>query len=122
MITGFILTVLLVIGVALTVFRKKKQIWMKRAKIGNDDNESDFHKHFVPKTTNLSQIMKSQNDHLYDSQGSREDGSKEDGYPEWLSKRQEMLFSSCNLERGQKLGSGHYGSVYKGKLSQGNAV
>ena len=42
--------------------------------------------------------------------------------PEWLKARKEMLFSSNHLERGDKLGNGNYGSVYKGKLCQGKAV
>ena len=42
--------------------------------------------------------------------------------PEWLKARKEMLFSSSHLERGDKLGNGNYGSVYKGKLFQGKAV
>ena len=49
--------------------------------------------------------------------------SNEDStYPDWLKARKEMLFSSNNLERGDKLGNGNYGSVYKGKLFQGKAV
>ena len=48
--------------------------------------------------------------------------NEDDAYPEWLKARKEMLFSSNHLERGDKLGNGKYGSVYKGKLFQGKSV
>ena len=42
--------------------------------------------------------------------------------PQWLLKRKEMIFSHMYIEQQEKLGSGQFGTVYKGRLRQGNAV
>ena len=62
------------------------------------------------------------NNSLYDSESGEMVPRLEDCYPEWLVVRKEIIFSSDNLQIGEKLGNGNYGSVYKGKLSQGKAV
>ena len=42
--------------------------------------------------------------------------------PEWLLKRKEMIYSHIYVEQQEKLGSGQFGTVFKGRLKQGNAV
>ena len=42
--------------------------------------------------------------------------------PEWLQKRNEMIFPQCSVEKGEQLGRGQFGAVFKGKLTQGSAV
>ena len=42
--------------------------------------------------------------------------------PQWLLKRKEMMFSHMYIEQQEKLGSGQFGTVFKGRLKQGNAV
>ena len=42
--------------------------------------------------------------------------------PQWLLKRKEMIFSHMYIEQQEKLGSGQFGTVFKGRLKQGNAV
>ena len=44
------------------------------------------------------------------------------GLPKWLLKRPELAFQQQFIQKGQILGSGHYGTVFKGTLMQGNAV
>ena len=42
--------------------------------------------------------------------------------PDWLKERKEMIFLQRCIEKGQKIGSGQFGIVFKGKLTLGNAV
>ena len=42
--------------------------------------------------------------------------------PRWLKSKPEMIYPAKCIEQGQALGHGQYGTVYKGKLNQGNAV
>ena len=42
--------------------------------------------------------------------------------PDWLLQRPEMIYQPQFIQKGQALGSGQYGMVFKGKLMQGNAV
>ena len=58
---------------------------------------------------------------LYDSE---ENGNKDDDsiLPSWLRVRKEMIFPQRCIETSQQLGKGQFGSVFKGKLIQGNAV
>ena len=42
--------------------------------------------------------------------------------PDWLRDRTEMIFSKSSIVKGELLGKGQFGNVYKGKLHQGNAV
>ena len=42
--------------------------------------------------------------------------------PEWLIQKPEMIYQPRFIQKGQTLGSGNYGTVFKGKLMQGNAV
>ena len=69
-----------------------------------------------------NQPMKWENDSMHNSESSEIVSKEDHSYPEWLTAKKEMIFSSNHLERGEKLGNGNYGSVYKGKLSQGKAV
>ena len=59
---------------------------------------------------------------LYDSESSEDDNKEEVILPDWLSGRKEMIFPSDCIVKGDKLGSGQYGSVYRGTLFQGQAV
>ena len=45
-----------------------------------------------------------------------------DCLPDWLQKRKEMIFPNTAVIKGQKLGKGQFGIVFKGVLVQGNAV
>ena len=45
-----------------------------------------------------------------------------DCLPDWLQKRKEMIFPNTAVIKGQKLGKGQFGIVFKGALVQGNAV
>ena len=110
------------VGISIVFHLKKKKSRKIRAKISIYDKESDLHTGFELQTLDQHPNMKWENNSLYSSHISEADCAQEEIYPDWLRKRKEMLFNSCNLERGQKLGCGNYGSVYKGKLSQGNAV
>ena len=42
--------------------------------------------------------------------------------PEWLRKRRQMIFPQSSVEKGEQLGRGQFGAVFKGNLTQGNAV
>ena len=42
--------------------------------------------------------------------------------PDWLKDRSEMIFSRNLITKGKRLGQGQFGTVFKGKLNQGNAV
>ena len=42
--------------------------------------------------------------------------------PDWLRKRKEMIFPETSVMKGQQLGKGQFGTVFKGALVQGNAV
>ena len=59
---------------------------------------------------------------LYMSRSSDDEDNEEPFLPDWLKDRSEMIFKSSCVQKGQKLGSGQYGSVYKAKLIQGSAV
>ena len=110
------------VGISFAFYRKKKKNRKTRAKIFINEKESDLNNGFEQQTLDQHPYMKWESNSLYSSHSSEADCEEKDIYPEWLRKRKEMLFNSCNLERGQKLGCGNYGSVYKGKLLQGNAV
>jgi hypothetical protein len=72
------------------------------------------------------QAMTWQDNELYDSNQSLDEdihGDKEcNVLPEWLEERKEMIFPKDSITKGQQLGKGQFGSVFKGKLVQGNAV
>ena len=42
--------------------------------------------------------------------------------PDWLRDRKEMLFPETAVIRGEQLGKGQFGTVFKGNLKQGNAM
>ena len=42
--------------------------------------------------------------------------------PRWLQEKKEMIFLQRNIEKGELLGSGQFGVVFKGTLTLGNAV
>ena len=44
------------------------------------------------------------------------------GMPDWIEDRSEMIFSRNLITKGKQLGQGQFGTVFKGKLNQGNAV
>lgn len=59
---------------------------------------------------------------LYDSKESLDHTHEALELPDWLNDRKEMLFSRKFIVKGKQLGKGQYGTVFKGMLSQGNAV
>ena len=66
--------------------------------------------------------MEEKNNDLYYSLQVENKIGKEISLPDWLSSRKEIIFPRSSIEKHQELGSGQYGSVYKGKLLQGNAM
>ena len=42
--------------------------------------------------------------------------------PNWLHDKSELIFPANCIEKSKPLGSGKYGTVYKGQLQQGNVV
>ena len=43
-------------------------------------------------------------------------------FPNWLQEKKEMIFPRKSIVKGECIGRGQFGSVFKGKLIQGNAV
>ena len=43
-------------------------------------------------------------------------------FPNWLHQKKEMIFPRKSIIKGECIGRGHFGCVFKGKLIQGNAV
>ena len=67
------------------------------------------------KSVNSSCIEEKSNDLYYSLQVENKIG-KQINLPEWLRNRKEIIFPQNSIEKYQELGSGQYGSVYKGKL------
>ena len=42
--------------------------------------------------------------------------------PGWLKEHKDMIFLQSNIEKGQMIGRGQFGVVFKGKINLGNAV
>ena len=42
--------------------------------------------------------------------------------PKWLKERPDMIYPQTCIERGQQLGDGQFGTVFKGKLVLGKSV
>ena len=42
--------------------------------------------------------------------------------PQWLKNRPDMIYPQDCIQKEQQLGSGQYGTVFKGKLVLGNSV
>ena len=59
---------------------------------------------------------------LFDSRSTEDEEKEEPIFPDWLHGRKEIIFPSDCIVKGDKLGSGQYGSVYRGTLFQGQAV
>ena len=59
---------------------------------------------------------------LYESEEIENQVDEESILPNWLRVRPEMIYPQSCIERSQQLGQGQFGSVFKGKLIQGNAV
>ena len=61
---------------------------------------------------------------LYHSEESdaEENNNEESFLPQWLTNKPDMIYQPKCLVQGEALGHGQYGTVYKGKLTQGNAV
>ena len=98
---------------------RKRKVDFQRSE---DDQNLHSYKCFRQQETNLSPNMKWKTNRLYSSQASEMECHDENIYPDWLMAREEMVFYSSQVERREKLGSGNYGSVYKGQLTQGKAV
>ena len=58
----------------------------------------------------------------YESEGSDNKVEEETILPHWLRVRPEMVYPHRCIEKDQELGKGQFGSVFKGRLIQGNAV
>ena len=51
-----------------------------------------------------------------------ENDTEESVLPLWLTSKPDMIYQAKCIEQSQPIGHGQYGTVYKGKLQQGNAV
>ena len=73
----------------------------------------------------VSQAMTWKGNELYDSEESLDAdiGDEESKFlPDWLNAQRQMIFPNNSITKCQQLGEGQFGSVFKGKLVQGNAV
>ena len=43
-------------------------------------------------------------------------------FPNWLQQKKEIIFPRKSVVKGECIGRGQFGSVFKGQLTQGNAV
>ena len=61
---------------------------------------------------------------LYETDESDTEETNEDTslLPKWLRVKPDMIYQPWCVDKGQALGYGQYGTVFKGKLNQGNAV
>ena len=61
---------------------------------------------------------------LHETDESDTDDNNEDKsiLPKWLTVKPEMIYQPWCIDKGQALGHGQYGTVFKGRLNQGNAV
>ena len=51
------------------------------------------------------------------------EGDDNDSFlPDWLKERKEMIFPFESIEKYQEIGRGQFGTVFKAKLAQGQAV
>ena len=57
-----------------------------------------------------------------DEYGSADGADVQPVIPTWLKARSEMIYPPYSIKKEQKLGHGNYGTVFKGKLVQANAV
>ena len=60
--------------------------------------------------------------HTTDESDTEETKNDDSIVPQWLTAKPEMIYQPGCIEKGPALGHGQYGTVYKGKLIQGNAV
>ena len=75
----------------------------------------------IKRQATMNEFIWKQNS-LYNSDESLDSLNENSGIPSWLKSRKEMLFSDNNIKKGQQLGKGAFGTVFKGQLNQGNAV
>ena len=59
---------------------------------------------------------------LYESETDEDEENNERFLPRWLQEQREMIFAPSSIRQTQLLGTGQYGKVYKGTLSQGKSV
>ena len=59
---------------------------------------------------------------LYESEEDEMKDATQNILPSWLRLRPEMIYPQSSIQQTDKLGQGQFGSVYRGKLTQGNAV
>ena len=74
------------------------------------------------KRTNTEAAMFLKDNCIYESKVSKENNNEDMLLPQWLREKQEMIFSQDSIEKIHELGSGEYGSVFKGNLVHGKAV
>ena len=67
-------------------------------------------------------LIQWERNYFYDSEESLAEVGEESYLPSWLRQKKKMIFSKDCISKGHSLGKGQFGMVYKGKLSQGNAV
>ena len=56
------------------------------------------------------------------SENAFEIDDKDSLLPDWLKERKEMIFPIESIEKYQEIGRGQFGTVFKAKLAQGQAV
>ena len=69
----------------------------------------------------IPQIEMTRNN-LYRSDESLQIFNEKSSLPDWLDIRKEVVFPKQSIVKGKHLGEGQFGTVFKGKLHQGNAV
>ena len=80
-----------------------------------------YKKRRFKKRTSANEFIWEKNS-LYDSNQSIDSKDEYSELPGWLKDRKEMIFSEDSITKGKQLGKGQFGAVFKGQLSQGNAV
>jgi hypothetical protein len=106
---AIIFVFLLIVGIALLIRYHRKR--SKRYKHTALDEWR-----ISPSTTEMNPLYHT------DESDTEENNNEESIIPQWLTMKPEMIYQPQCIEQGQALGHGQYGTVYKGKLSQGNAV
>ena len=70
---------------------------------------------------NISTVT-SENNSMYQNDEEEERMSQKELLPDWLKNRSDMIYPQEAVHLDDQLGSGQFGSVYKGKLVQSRSV
>ena len=106
---AIILLFLLIVGIVLLICYRRKG-----SKVYKPTGLDDWK--ISPSTTEMNPLYHT------DESDTEENNNEESIIPQWLTLKPEMVYQPQCIEQGQALGHGQYGTVYKGKLYQGNAV